>query len=286
MGCHYCGLGGNLEERLGDFHALQLGGRRRARESAVQTTTLSAMVYLDNSAGRLHDVLTRLGAQKNQQNLRQAWIAVLEPDPETPAVLLRSISQVLVLAATAEADIRALGDVAEDDADLLLGWVPGVGAGLGQAHLLEQTPNAVSQQVGLTHLQSLAFAARELHRWDPRPPLPESKRDEAARLLADLLETLHAADDLDPAARAMLIRHAAELQYALNLAWVVGTEGVEDALAGAVGTARFVMWKDPETGGKSSFKRFVETMSDLTTILVVGQTSLAIGTSVAGLLGS
>jgi hypothetical protein len=169
---------------------------------------------------------------------------------------------------------------------LLLAWVPAVSSAMGSAHLLDQGVDVVNGHVGPTHFQSLEIAARDLHRHAPRPQISEAKRDEALELVAGLLATLQGSDDLDPASRAMLIRHAAALQYALNLAWVTGPEGVEDALAGAMGAAHIVLWASPESGTKTTFKKFVEAMTALSTMLVIAQSGLAIGTSLAGLLGS
>lgn len=241
------------------------------------------MIYLDNRAGRLHDVLTQMAAQGGAGALRTAWTNVLKPDPNTPALLMESIAQVMRLALDAEADVRGLED---EDGEMLLAWVPAVSAAMSQAHLLDASVASVNGQVGPTHFQSLEFAARELHRRAPRPQMGEAQRDEALELVAALLATLQGSDDLDPASRAMLIRHAAALQYALNLAWVTGPEGVEDALAGALGAARIVLWASPEYGAKTTFKKFLEAMTTLSTMFVLAQTGLAIGTSVAGLLGS
>ena len=241
------------------------------------------MIYLDNRAGRLNDVLTQMAGQGGAGTLRTAWTNVLKPDPNTPALLMESIAEVMRLALDAEADVRGLED---EDGDLLLAWVPAVSTAMTNAHLLDTGVASVSGQVGPTDFQSLEFAARELHRRAPRPPMAEAKRDEALELVAALLTTLQNSDDLDPASRATFIRHTAALQFALNLAWVTGPEGVEDALAGALGAARIVLWTSPASGAKTTFKKFVDAMTTLSTMLVVAQTGLSIGTSVAGLLGS
>jgi hypothetical protein len=241
------------------------------------------MIYLDNRAGRLHDVLTQMAAQAGAGNLRIAWTNVLKPDPNTPALLMECIAQVMRLALDAEADVRGLED---EDGEMLLAWVPAVTSAMGQAHLLDTNVASVNGPVGPTGFQALEYAARELHRRAPRPQMAETKRDEALELVAALLATLQDSDELDPASRAMLIRHAAALQYALNLAWVTGPEGVDDALAGAWGAASIVLWTNPENGTKTTFNKFVEAMKTLSAMLLLAQTGLAIGTSVAGLLGS
>ena len=188
--------------------------------------------YTDNAAGRLHNVLAAVKGITGSVHLGTAWSSALGIPQEERGRLLEGIARVVLLAGEARSDI--LGAHSEIE-ELCLRWVGPVDTALQRAHLLEQGVTEVTKYFGPDHLQSLEIASHQVHMYRPGKPVSEIDKERALELVTQLLEVLNSSSDLDEATKSLLIRHAAAIQLALNLLDVVGAQGLEDAVAGAIG---------------------------------------------------
>lgn len=192
---------------------------------------MCAVSHLDNPAGRLHALLTALKAQGNAE-LRGAWETVLRLDEPSDAELLRAIAAVQELPDQA---IAALARANAVTSDLHLRWEPAVRDALKRAHALDQgarhLTNAYSEQ-DLVHLE---YCDDVLDREGLASPRARQARDELLQAASELVAAIRESD-LEPEIRASLLRNALALLNAIALVDVVGAEGVEDALAGVLGS--------------------------------------------------
>lgn len=233
------------------------------------------MVYKDNPAGRLHVVLSKLTQVERSAPLPAAWASVFEVHQTESIELTRRIVTVMELAVVATREVRA---VATDEGDAVLTqWIDPVTTSMGSATYATATAT-MTDRLTESVLFSLAAASRELHRLAPEGLLDGASQEAALEVVAELLETLRHDPDLDPATREILLRQAAALQLALNIAWVSGPVAVREALFGAMGVAKAVFTDKPDMekteSGRSLWDK-LQRIADLTSI-ADGSTAVAL----------
>lgn len=239
--------------------------------------------YTDNAAGRLHNVLSEMKSMSPNTVLGPTWAGTLGIERNDRRALLDGLAMVAQLAADAQAQVRELGS---GDEEMLLRWVEPVTDAIHKAHLIDGNTGVMTSCFTDTHLENLEFAAREVHLHRPRRVLSGSDIESARGLVDALLTTLRGADDLDSETLALLIRHAAALQTALNLVGLVGVDGIEDALAGSLGAAIIAGMSSDGAKDSDTWQYFWLAIGRVSTLLLIAQQSYALTEAITRLLGS
>lgn len=199
-------------------------------------------VEYDNPAGRLHQLLTVMKAAPQNQQLRIAWQAALGNMAEDTPTMLEAIAAAQRLPAAARDALLAVPD---ERHELHLRWWEPVRGAMGIAHQLETATSAFTSHYNEAHLQSLETCADILERRGTSPRLDRDGLTEALALVGEVLDLLRLDSELSPDTRDVLVRHAAVLQLALQMADVTGAEGVRDAAAAALGIVMVVYREHP-----------------------------------------
>jgi hypothetical protein len=246
------------------------------------------VVYLDNAAGRLHQVLAPLTAMSGDVPLPRAWAVALESEHDRGTEFQHKILAVVGLADRARHDLIECLENDEHN-EPLLRWVEPVLQ--IQAIAFQMTKvSAVQQHLPKDVLLSLEMAARELHRYRPDGQVDEDTATKARDAIAEVLQALREDTALDAETRASLLRHAAALQHALALAWLTGPEAVNDALTGLVGGLAMATLKSTDAATKpavlSKVAGVIEVVANVLTIAQGTATMIAVAPQVAGLLGA
>lgn len=247
------------------------------------------MVHFDNSAGRLWRVLTAVRSQVPDIALQTSWTRALDAGDVSEVELQRRILAVVELAEQARADVLAILDEDEENSPLLR-WVTPVSTVQSKAFVRGSTA-AVKQTLTPDVMLSLEMAARELHRTRPEPALDEGQGKAARDAIAAVVSALRDDEELDQETRELLIRQAAALQHALELAWLTGPDAVNDAFVGLIGSLALAtvqaVDKDPKPAVLSKVAGGIEVVANILTI--AQGTAVMIGgvaSQVAGLLGA
>jgi hypothetical protein len=250
------------------------------------------MAHTDNAAGRLHDVLSRFKNRASEQSKSRAhnvWRDALGLQTGGSFAVYAEMPRIAKLPDLAERELRRVVNEG-DDLDMLLRWRSDVDVVINTFFSSPTAPAANSATLLTdTVMQSLQYAARELHRLAPEPAVDPERGELARQAIDDLLAALHEDDTLDPDARELLLRHAAALQHALALAWVIGVEAVEDALTaflGAVATATVRTTNDARSSSPV-WARVAAVVGALSDTLTLAQGVVLLGAPVvAGLISS
>ena len=246
------------------------------------------MVYLDNSAGRLHRVLARLVPRAGNAALSRSWAVALGDEELRGRDLQRQIMAVVDLADQARYDTLDCVDDGEENAPLLRWMEPVMKV---QAIAFQDTrTDAVTQYLAPDVMLSLETAAWELHRRRPDPKIDSTQGQAARDAIAEVIAALRDDDQLDQETRDLLIRQAAALQHALELAWLTGPNPVKDALAGVVGGLAMATMKSADATAKppvlSKVAGVIEVVANLLTIAQGSAAMIAVAPQIAGLLGA
>ncbi len=196
----------------------------------------------DNPAGQLHHLLTVMKTAPQNHQLRGAWQAALGNLTEDTPTMLEAIAAAQRLPAAARDTLLAVPD---ERHELHLRWWEPVKGAMSIAHQLETATSAFTSHYNDAHLQSLETCADILERRGMSPRLDHDGLTEALALVGEVLDLLRLDSDLEPDTRQVLVRHAAALQLALQMADVTGAEGVRDAAAAALGTVMVVYREHP-----------------------------------------
>ena len=221
---------------------IRRGGSRGIQRRAGDMIGAVPVEY-DNPAGRLHHLLSQIKEAPQNQQLRVAWTFALGPDLSAdPPTMLEAIAAAQRLPERAR---NALLAVPGEKHELHLRWWEPVRGAMSIAHQFETATSTFANQYNEAHLQSLETCADILERRSTGPRLDHAGLNEATALAGEVLDALRLDTDLDPDTREVLIRHAAALYLALQLADVTGAEGVRDAAAAALGSVLVVAREHP-----------------------------------------
>jgi len=187
--------------------------------------------HLDNPAGRLYSVLTALKDQGNVA-LRIAWTTSLGLTEPSPPELLRAIAAVQELP---DQTMLALARAKAVSSELHLRWESPVREALSRSHQLDQGAQNMTNLYSEKDLVHLEYCDDVLNREGLASPGARQARAELYEVANELVEAIRDSD-LEPQIRASLLRSALALLSAITLVDVVGAEGVEDALAGVLGS--------------------------------------------------
>lgn len=230
------------------------------------TLSLVAVLY-DNPAGRLLHVFGALKGMPTNTALIDAVTATLHVERHDREALYAAYAGLARLPRLAEAAISELENV---NLTLNLRWLSPIQNAISALHRLDNTLDAVTSHYSEADLVSLETCADTLERQRPgREHLDQDSLAEARDLVDKLLKTLHAAKDLDQDTQHLLIRHATAMQVALNLADVVGPEGIRDAAAGALGAAVMVAVQHPHDRQKRPVRAFFEVVQNVANTVTI-----------------
>lgn len=234
--------------------------------------------YLDNPAGRLHELLIELhrATPREQNNAAwNAWVGILTP-PETPVdspEAVAAIARLLELPAAVRAAVAALDPdkVDEDEKAELVEDLDKIETGLRlttqQSHPVKQifAPFAPSGDVPRSAaVRTLKMCARKLHRLAPEPMTSADDLDRLAESVVELMQEVQDAD-LSPKTKALLLRHLHLLLQAIHSVRITGIVVLEERMD-AFSAALVV--RQPEAGEEllqssviGRFKAFLEAIN-------------------------
>lgn len=157
----------------------------------------------------------------------------LEANREDPGDLPHRLSLLFLLPAEVTQEIEATHEVVSRE--MLLGWRNPVNKALGSILFSSATINQVYQHYGDGDLMALRVCADILHRHRREQSLAEDQLDRISGMINDLLDTLRADGDLDPALREVLLAHAQAMIRAVYDLPLRGTRGLQEAAAQTCG---------------------------------------------------
>lgn len=218
----------------------------------------------NNAAQSLLDAIEFLKARPNAQ-LGETWSAMLGIAQSHTPSLLRGVATLVELPDRALAQLRAIEGA---DYEHLATWRSEVRACLSHAFLLTSATNQAAAQVGVVAMFSLQGCARAIDRAPGGRDIDDDGIADARRVVQNLIEALEACD-LEADAKATLIRHASAIAHALNIIRYTGAEGVDDALAAALGAAFFTARAHPGTSSSPAFANFMQVIEVVAAVVTV-----------------
>lgn len=223
-----------------------------------------AMTDLDNAAQRILDVLTSL-ERFPKQKLSYALMHMYDVRTGTDAPYLLAAASIVELPARAAEQVARIPDV---DHEHLLAWREEIGKAFKMLSNLDHTAAGVPAQVGPVARYALSGSARAIAKAPGRRDVDDDGLEKVRQDVADLLQSLQASD-LEPDVKALLLRHAAAIAHALNSVQFSGSEGVEEALQAALGSAFFAARTHPGLVTTTAFDRFLGVIDNVANVITI-----------------
>ena len=180
------------------------------------------MPYLDNPAGRLHNLLERY-AQHSKSAFQQAWALTLDVPTEDVPLYLGDITALMrdVTRAATGTDDPAYAPIA--------GHVRMLSECVSPANLAWNQP-ATNAAPNPTAMQSLLMFSSYLHSVGPDGDLPDAQTlADLVAQVSDLIEGVKAAD-IEASVKHLLLDRLAEVYRALNHLDIGGTDAARAAM--------------------------------------------------------
>jgi hypothetical protein len=241
-------------------------------------------VYLDNPAGRLHDALARFRGNVSGQAVWLAWAGALDVPSEDVPELVRNLALVLRLPDDIATEFATI-DETEFDRDQVMRWREQIVPALGPGLFSGKPSNQLASEVSDASLSSLEWCSWVLHRHRPQLEVTAASVQRIMDLLrdldAELTEPESRADaDIDPELRYYLMSQVNAMRRALRDLQIRGPVAVEEALDQARGSALrrtdlTSRWNTTE-GNRSAWKKFVDLMVVVATVLNISTASLTL----------
>lgn len=230
-----------------------------------------AMADLDNAAQRILDVLTSL-ERFPKHKLSYALMHMYDVGTKTDAPLLLAAASIVELPARAVTQVSGIPDV---DHEHLLAWQDEVGRAFKMLSNLDHTATQVPAQVSPVARYALRGSARAIAKAPGRRDVDDDGLAKARQDVADLLESLQASD-LGSDVKTLLLRHAAAIAHALNAVRFTGSDGVEEALHAALGSAFFAARNQPEVVTTTAFAKFLGVIDNVANVITIWSGGLQI----------
>jgi hypothetical protein len=194
--------------------------------------------HLDNPAGRLLDILTRMRAQSPQNvSVIDATLTAFGIDKDTTDYRREYHLRVADMYAL-PADVRArVALYQEADPDELLSHMSEVDAVLSNMQNPARPVAEVLSPLTEIGLKMLRMCDRLLHNREPMPTLDTADRDELIQQVRDLVDAIRESDDLDAASKTYLVQRLLDVHDALidfDLTGAIRLLDVTDRAAGSV----------------------------------------------------
>ncbi|HKG02305.1 MAG TPA: hypothetical protein VKB03_03935 [Conexibacter sp.] len=206
------------------------------------------MLHSDNPAGRLHQLLIRLGEQRGEMPLLAAWAEVLTVPPEDVILHIGRVSDLL-------RELQAAVDRTGDEA--LLAPVRRYRAAWSQPIAPTNQPLHRAMADGAA-VEALALLSAQLHATasDGVVPVAE-RRDELRSQLRDLIDAVRDADDLPDEVKHTVVARLLEVEQAIVHIDIGGPAAVHRAMEAVVGSVAF---GDVRAAKSRTFKRVGATL--------------------------
>lgn len=194
--------------------------------------------YLDNPAGRLHRVLSRMKAHRPNVHVRDALTEVLGISTPLLHDLVRAVGEVVELPPEVERQVAALPG--RHSKERLMQWRPKVDEALNCLVFQRSSPpptiGAVADIYGDRELTTLEFCSETLHIAQTELGLEGEALDHVRRLISELLEILVADSELDTDLRELLIENVREMLRACDSHDRRGSAAMRDAYNVTIGS--------------------------------------------------
>lgn len=229
----------------GDSHPVDDSARARARARAREQGTFSIVPHLDNPAGRLHELLTQLCANPQQQLLHQ-WGQVLEVSLEDVPLHLGDVGALVreIDAIANSLDVRPISAA-------LRRYRPEWSRPIfpTDVKFTDQVARVAPSAAGL---EALDLLAEQLHMLAPEGQIPdESRLEELRAAIVALIEDVRATEDFSADIRHLIEDRLRSILHAIDHVAVGGPEAVRlatEALLGGVGVRALQATQSPTWG--------------------------------------
>ncbi|MBO0801254.1 MAG: hypothetical protein J2P31_20740 [Blastocatellia bacterium] len=228
---------------------------------------------LDNPAGRLHSILQKLKSAGANTSTRAALQQVISPNSEDPAALARQIGILISLPDQVVSEINAMEEMISHE--ILFRWHDPVTLALNDLLFHSGTIGQITGRYGPGELVSLEACSDLLHRHRREASLSEVQ----LKHIEELLDELHAAvrqdSHMDLKLRGILLNHIHAMEQAIEDMPLVGTQGLEQAVASVQG--HLVMRKDllaKQDGSSATWQKLTALLSVITAALSLGSTAI------------
>lgn len=238
-----------------------------------------AVTYLDNPAGRLHNVLAKLQAKakRNEKiNMHQAMREILNVEHGGYDVLLERMAPIFALPTQIRAEVAALGF--EDNTHVEhFGKIEKILPQLWQNRPIKQFADTLDPVA----MQELKTCSATLHRERPLNDLPSDEvllelRKQVRLLIDDILES----KDLPTELKTRLLDHLREMEQALDLYQIVGLDALRRTFERGMGILTVQTIADggeinEDSGG--FWRRFASVVGQAGTVLRVLKDTVQLG---------
>jgi len=238
--------------------------------------------YLDNAAGRLHELVTAFRRNSGTGTIPQAWSAVLGGASIDDPDFLRRIAYVFRLPEEIERELSQV-DEGEFESDLARRWQGSIPPRLGPAFFSGQQSGQISGSFDDASLMSLEYCSYVLHRYRPQRYVSDSEVERIRMLIEELQAEVTDQPGLDPDLRDFLSFHVNAMQQALLDLAVRGPAALEDALDRAVGAAqRRTDLTVKADSNSSAWTKFGSIIIAVAAVLQIATSSLALPSQIRG----
>jgi len=201
------------------------------------------MSYFDNPAGRLHELLTKLGQREQTSSLLDAWASVLDVDAEDVIVHLGRVAE---LVRQTQDTVDRMGE------EVFMQTVQRYRA--VWARPIFPPDHAFSNRLskvlpGPQALEALGMVSVHLHSTAPDGVMPDDAQTEQLKTqVRELIEEVRLAEELPKDLKHMVILRLQDVEDALEHLEIGGPSAVRHATEAVLGNVALM------TGGTSSIK--------------------------------
>lgn len=232
-------------------------------------------VYTDNPAGRLYQLLADFHKRRPDTPLPTAWAGVLRMSLAELSDFMARMAPVFRLPDEIETEIGKI-ESSEYDRDLAMRWHGRVSEGLSRIFTGQQA-GQVAALFDRESLASLEYCSYVLHQYRPQTTFADSDLDRILTLIRELRGEVRQDPGMDPALRDFLLRHADEMERALEDLAVRGPAALEDAFDHAYGAAmRRTDLTAKSEASRGAWRKFGELVVAVAAVLQIATAGIAL----------
>lgn len=197
---------------------------------------------LDNAAGRLHAILSKLEGETNAEHMLHIWARALDVDSDDLPELFVRLGKVYALPGQIAADMR---NVPASNPREVTRWRVPLTKALAVAHV------SASWQVSSPHftqsiLDDIEVCSDRLSHFLPEPHLNQSQLDDIVQQIEFLQGEVDSAPDISDSLRNSISQRLERIKQSTKDVWIDGTGKVKAEIEAAVGTV--VVEHETQTG--------------------------------------
>lgn len=223
------------------------------------------MAYYDNPAGRLHELLRRLGEQNPKDSVLSGWAAVLGVEPGEAIFL---IGPMLDLVRQIEEAVERTGE------EVLRGPVARLRATWARPMLApdhEYNGALVHVLPGEESLQTLGLVSAQLHVLAPEGDVPDGDQlGELKHQVRELVDTVRGSDELPGEVKQVIAGRLIDVEKAIEHIHVGGPDAVRRAMEAVMGAVVHSATTDVSTARSRSMLNVFATIAAIYAVFTAG----------------